>query len=140
MQPMGGGYGGGPMMGGPTAAWAAAEDLAVRRAKSKPHDGLVYSLVSCGLYQILWMMWICNEINAFLQREAISFWKVFLLTNVTCGLYGIYWLFTQFGPVMQEVQQRAGLQTQVNPIMYFIPYYNVIKIQEELNAAWSAPG
>lgn len=140
MQPMGGGYGGGPMMGGPGGMGGGGGPRGAKGEVRNPMMVLVYSLVSCGLYQILWMMWICNEINAFLQREAISFWKVFLLTNVTCGLYGIYWLFTQFGPVMQEVQQRAGLQTQVNPIMYFIPYYNVIKIQEELNAAWSAPG
>jgi hypothetical protein len=39
------------------------------------------------------------------------------------------------------VQQRAGVpNAQDQGFMYFIPYYNVILLQSELNRAWQQPG
>ncbi len=112
--------------------------------KGIPRSGtmeLVYSFVSCGLYQTFWFYRACQEINAYLGRDAAPFWKIFLLTSVTCGLYAIYWQVTQCGVLVQEMQQRAGLQNPQNQgIMYLVPYYNVILLQEELNKVWQAPG
>jgi hypothetical protein len=102
---------------------------------------LLLSLVTCGIYQIIWFIKICGEISAYVQRPEPVWWKVYLLGMVTCGIYAIYWMFAKLGPLVQEVQQRAGIQNPQNQgIMFLIPYYNVILIQEELNKAWSAPG
>jgi hypothetical protein len=102
---------------------------------------LLLSLVTCGVYQVIWYMKICNEISAYLGREEPVFWKVWALGMVTCGVYYLYWMFARLGPLVQEVQARAGIPNAQNQgLMFLIPYYNVIVIQEELNKAWQAPG
>jgi len=102
---------------------------------------LVWSFVSCGAYQMWWFWQVCNEMRAYLGRDEPSFWKIFLLTNVTCGLYSFYWMITRCGALVQEIQARAGLPNPQNHgFMYLLPYYNVILLQEELNKAWQAPG
>ncbi len=102
---------------------------------------LVYSFVSCGLYQMYYYLRAAQEINTYLGREAVPFWKVFLLTSVTCGLYGLYWQATQCGAIVQEMQQRAGLPGPQNlGILYVVPYYNMIVLQTELNKVWQSPG
>ena len=102
---------------------------------------LLLSLVTCGIYQIIWFIKISGEISAYLGREEPVWWKVYGLGVVTCGIYLIYWLFARLGPLVQEVQARAGIPSPQNQgLMFLIPYYNVIVIQEELNKAWQAPG
>ena len=102
---------------------------------------LVYGLVSCGLYQMIWFISVCNEMKAFLGREDPSWLKLFLLSTVTCGLYAIYWQIVTLGPLIQEIQQRAGVPNPQNHgFMYIVPYYNVILLQQELNKAWQSPG
>jgi zinc-ribbon domain len=102
---------------------------------------LVYSFVSCGLYQAYYYMRAAQEMNTYLGREAVPFWKLFLLTSVTCGLYGLYWQATQCGALVQEMEQRAGIPNPQNlGILYVVPYYNMIVLQAELNKVWQAPG
>ncbi len=97
--------------------------------------------VKSGINVLLIGLATCGEISAYVQREEPVWWKVYLLAMVTCGIYGLYWLYARLGPLVQEVQQRAGIQNPQNQgIMFLIPYYNVILIQEELNKAWQAPG
>jgi hypothetical protein len=126
--PPAGGGGGGPT--GPNGPKGAVKD---------PMMALVFQFIP--VYNIILMMQTAGEINAFLQRDAIPFIKIALFTMLTCGFYGIYWQITQFGPIIQEVQQRAGVQNPVNHgFMYVIPYYNIILVHTELNKAWQAPG
>jgi hypothetical protein len=100
---------------------------------------LVYSFVSCGLFQMYWFWQVCDEMKAYLQRDEPSFWKVFLLSSATCGIYGLYWQITRCGALVQEMQARAGLANPQNHgFMYIVPYYNVILLQEELNKVWQA--
>ena len=102
---------------------------------------LVYGILSCGIYQMIWFVQTCNEMSAFLQRDEPSWAKIIGLSVVTCGIYGLYWQIVACGPLIQEIQQRAGVQNPQNHgFMYLIPYYNVILMQEELNKAWQAPG
>jgi hypothetical protein len=102
---------------------------------------LLLSFVTCGLYQMFWLYQVFGEMSSFLQRDEPSFWKVYLFSSVTCGVYGLYWMLTRLGPLVQEVQQRAGVPNpENNGIMYLIPYYGVVKLQEDLNRAWQAGG
>jgi hypothetical protein len=132
-------YGGQPMMapGGGAMAGAHGPKGLVRNSVMV----LVYSVLSCGIYQMIWMVSICNEMKAYLQRDEPNGVKVLLLGMVTCGIYFLYWMFASAGPAIQEMQQRAGIANPTNPgIMLLIPYYGVIVMQEELNKVWSAPG
>jgi len=101
---------------------------------------LLIGMVTCGIYNMIWFIKKCSEMSGFLQRDEPSWPKLFLLSFVTCGLYGIYWELVRLGPLIQEMQYRAGVPNPQNlGWMYLIPYYNVILLQQELNRAWMGP-
>ncbi len=112
--------------------------------KGQLRDGtkvVIFSLVSCGFFSLLWFIWTCNEMSAFLKRDEPSWIKILILSMVTCNLYGLYWFITRFGALIAEVQQRAGVPNAQNlGWVYIIPYYNIFLAQNELNKAWQTPG
>ena len=102
---------------------------------------LLYTVLSCGIYQIIWLIQTCNEMKAFLKRDEPSWVKLWLLSTVTCGFYAMYWYAVRLGALIAECQQRAGVQNPQNlGWMYIIPYYNLILATDELNKAWQTPG
>jgi hypothetical protein len=97
-------------------------------------------VATCGVYQLIWFISVCNEMRAFLGRDEPSWVKVFLLSTVTCGVYMLYWQIAVLGPLIQECQLRAGVPNASNPgWLLLVPYYNVILSQQELNRAWQGP-
>ncbi|WXB11134.1 DUF4234 domain-containing protein [Pendulispora albinea] len=105
-----------------------------------PTTELVLGLVTCGFYQMYWIIRVLSEMQAFLQRDEPSWIKLMGLSFITCGFYGLYWQITRLGALVQEVQFRAGVPNPQNHgWMYIIPYYNVILLQQELNRAWQGP-
>jgi hypothetical protein len=140
MQPYGGG-GGMMMQGAPPGGGAMVGGHGPKGMVRNGTMVLVYSLVSCGIYQMIWFFSIAGEMKAYLQRDEPDAIKIFGLSIVTCGLYSLYWMLTRCGALIQEMQQRAGVPNPQNPgIMLLIPYYNVILLQDELNKVWQSPG
>lgn len=145
MQPAG--YGGAPMGGGPPGmgapGYGGMGGGGGRGPKGQVRNPVTVMLISmfCGIYQFLWFIWVCNEISSFLQRDEPVWWKVMLFSSLTCGIYGIWWMFAKLGPLVQEVQQRAGVANPTNHgWLYIVPVYNVLLLQQELNRAWETPG
>jgi hypothetical protein len=102
---------------------------------------LLYTLLSCGLYQVYWLIITSNEMAAFLKRNEPSWIKVLGLSVITFGFYALYWQAVRLGALIAECQQRAGVQNPQNlGWMYIIPYYNLILATDELNKAWQTPG
>jgi hypothetical protein len=102
---------------------------------------LLYSVLTCGIYQMIWFVSICKEMSAFLKRDEPNWLKVIGLSLVTCNVYGLYWFAVKLGALIGEIQQRAGVPNPQNlGFMYVIPYYNLILITDELNKAWQQPG
>jgi hypothetical protein len=92
-------------------------------------------------YGLYWFIVTCNEMKAFLKRDEPSWWMVMLLSMVTCGVYALYWQLAKLGALIQEVQARAGVPNPQNQgILYIVPVYNVLLVQQELNKAWKALG
>jgi hypothetical protein len=142
MQPMGAYPQGGPMMqqGGGAPAGVPGQ----HGPKGEVKNGmtiLLISIATCGLYQMIWFIQVSGEMSRFLQRDEPNWLKIIGLSMVTCGMYGLYWQLVALGPLVQEIQQRAGVHNPQNHgFMYLIPYYNVFLLQQELNKAWQAPG
>ncbi len=140
MQPMGAYPQGGPMMGGGAPPGVPGQ----HGPKGEVKNGmtiLLISLATCGLYQMIWFIQVAGEMSRFLQRDEPNWMKILGLSFVTCGFYGLYWQVVALGPLVQEIQQRAGVHNPQNHgFMYIVPYYNIILLQQELNKAWQAPG
>ena len=54
---------------------------------------IVFSLITCGIYSIYWMMKINNESLVLANEEGPSGVVVLLLTLLTCGIYGYFWSY-----------------------------------------------
>lgn len=67
-------------------------------------QGVIFTLLTCGLYNMYWQYLQINSVNYLLGRQEFSFgrWLVFCL--LTCGLYHIYWEYI-FGQGIDEIQR-----------------------------------
>lgn len=131
--------GGGPMMGGGGGGGAPGQHGPKGQVRN-PINVLLIGIVTCGIYQMIWFISVANEMSAYLGREEPSWVKIMLLSTVTCGIYAMYWQIVKCGALIQEMQMRAGLPNPENKgIMYIVPYYNVILMQQELNKVWESP-
>jgi hypothetical protein len=53
--------------------------------------GIIFSVISCGLYNIYWNYRQMKALNILLGREEFHFERWILLSVITCGLYHIYY-------------------------------------------------
>lgn len=68
---------------------------------------IVLTLVTCGIYGLVWQARMFKVVNSFLGQERFNFWMYFLLSIVTFGIYGIYVQYL-FGKAIPEVQAQQG--------------------------------
>ncbi len=82
---------------------------------------ILLSIVTCGIYGIIWFISMVNDVNALCNDEHSnqSGGVVFLLTIVTCGIYGIVW-FYQAGKRMANAGAKYGVQVSDNSTIYLI--------------------
>lgn len=69
---------------------------------------LILSFVTCGIYNIYWMIKINDEINELAgEPGATSGGMVFLFSLITCGIYGIYWMY-KMGDRCDTIKGNSG--------------------------------
>ena len=55
---------------------------------------IIFSLITCGIYGIYWMIKINDEVNLLAgEPDATTGGMVFLFSLITCGIYGLYWQY-----------------------------------------------
>ena len=74
---------------------------------------VLFSIVTCGIYNLFWQARQFRDLNAFLGEERFNFWQWFLLTIITCGIYHVYTEYL-IGVAIVEVQQRRALPVSAN--------------------------
>jgi hypothetical protein len=74
--------------------------------------GIIFSVITCGLYNIYWNYRQMKAMNVLLGREEFNFAKWAILTLVTCGIYHIYYEY-RMGAELQAWLTQNGLP--VNP-------------------------
>jgi len=81
---------------------------------------VLLSLVTCGLYDIYWMIVMNNELNeATNKQNATSGAVAFLFSLITCGIYSLYW-FYKMGENVDIIRTRAGIPSANHGILYLI--------------------
>jgi hypothetical protein len=70
-------------------------------------EGIILTLVTCGIYNVFWNWSQMESCNELVGREEFSPGKVFLLSLVTCGLYFVYYQYTM-GGVIVEIQRKRS--------------------------------
>ncbi len=70
--------------------------------------GILVSLITCGIYGLYWQYKQMATLNAWLKRDAYSFWLWFFLSIITCGIFGIYYEYKMANGI-NEVQADNDL-------------------------------
>ena len=81
---------------------------------------IVLSFITCGIYGIIWMISInddVNKVNDNINGESGAL--VFLLILLTCGIYGFYWNY-KMGKNLYEAGDKYGKNINDNSIIYLI--------------------
>lgn len=69
---------------------------------------VVFSIITCGIYGIYWMIVMNDEVNALSgEQGATTGGMVFLFSLITCGIYSLYWLY-KMGERCDRMQNKQG--------------------------------
>lgn len=99
---------------------------------------IILSFVTCGIYSIIWFIYLTDDVNAASEETGTSGGVAFLLTLITCGIYGFYWAYTM-GKKMQIAGEKRGVSLSDNSVLYIIlqlfglGIVNYCLIQNDLN-------
>ena len=81
---------------------------------------IVLSIITCGIYSIIWMVYINDDVNKVNDDiNGTSGAVVFLFTLLTCGIYGFYWNY-KMGQKLYEAGNKNGKSINDNSIIYLI--------------------
>jgi hypothetical protein len=101
---------------------------------------IVLSIVTCGIYGIVWLVDMANQINEVSgDPNGTSGGMVVLLSIVTCGIYMFYWLY-KTGENLHKAKMQRGIYSDSNSgILYLVlaifglAIVSYALIQNELN-------
>lgn len=102
---------------------------------------LILSLVTCGIYYLIWMHRVGNEVQDALGETDTNPGLDVLLTLVTCGLYILYWDWRMAQKIMR-LQEQVGIRPIDNGILYLalnllaVGVVNSLMQQQQLNDVW----
>lgn len=71
----------------------------------KPGLGILFTLLTCGIYGLYWQYKQMEILNAWLERDEYSFWQWFFLSIITCGLYAVYYEYKMAKGII-EIQEE----------------------------------
>lgn len=82
---------------------------------------IVLSIITCGIYGIVWLVQLVNDLNAAAKEpNATSGGVVFLLSIITCGIYMFYWMY-KAGELVNKAKMLRGRPTDgSNGILYLV--------------------
>lgn len=94
----------------------------------------VLTFVTCGLYGMIMFYTMLSELKAYLNKEEIVPWHIFV------PILGLIVLLGKLPEWVTEAKQRAGSRNpqSAGPIMYFLlgPYF----VTKDLNEVWDPMG
>lgn len=75
--------------------------------------GIVVSVITLGFYGLYWQYKQMATLNAWLKRDAYSFWLWFFLSIITCGIFSFYYEYKMANGI-NEVQADNDLVPDSN--------------------------
>ena len=81
---------------------------AVELEPSNVAKDVILTLLTCGVWDIVWQYRQMRVVNILLGYEEFHFWKWLIFTLLTCGLYHIYHEYLM-GRAIVRVQHKYGL-------------------------------
>ncbi len=82
---------------------------------------IILTLVTCGIFGMVWMVLLANDINTVSGVNDTNGVLVLLLSIVTCGIYGLYWAY-KCGEKIDRTKQSRGIPASNGGILYLLLY------------------
>ncbi len=81
---------------------------------------IILTIVTCGLWGIVWEVRIADDIKLLTGEESlVSGIVLVLLSLVTCGIYFIFWVYNA-GNKLELVKAGYGLPTESKGLVYVV--------------------
>lgn len=100
---------------------------------------VVLSIVTCGIYGIVWFVSITDDMKKASGDENLSGGMALLLTLVTCGIYGYFWAWNM-GKANKTAKMRHGMMADSSDnVLYLVLQFcglgwiTYILVQSDLN-------
>jgi len=89
-------------------------------AKRSIAFGIIFSLITCGIYALYWQYKQMDTLNGWIGRREYSFWLWFFLSILTCGIFGIFYEYKMANGI-NEIQRDNDMYYDPNlPIICVI--------------------
>ena len=103
---------------------------------------LILSIVTCGIYELVIIYQISDEVRQYTGDQSISPGLELLLKIITCNLYLFYWCY-KYSKHIYDMQLRAGVNmpNDVSTVALILPIFglsvvSLLLMQSELNRVW----
>lgn len=80
---------------------------------------IILSLITCGIYLLVWMAKITNDVAKVSGDENFTGGKAVLFAIITCGIYTIWWGY-HVGELIKKTKIELGLETEDYPTIYLV--------------------
>jgi len=80
---------------------------------------IILSIITCGIYGIIWFITLTDDTNTAVGREGTSGGMAFLFSLITCGIYAFYWAYKQ-GEKLDEAKNNKGIASSNSGIIYLL--------------------
>ena len=74
---------------------------------------LILSLITCGIYNLIWQAHQMYVLNTLLKRNEFSFLRWLIFSILTCGIYHIYYQYCM-GSSLVEAHRMYDCKSPVN--------------------------
>lgn len=103
----------------------------VNNGRVKPRSialSLIFTLVTCGLYGLYWIVKVTDEMNILLnRRNATGGLMSVIFTIITCGFYGFYWAY-KLGDNVDLIKGNRGGNTGILYLILYIFLFGIINL------------
>lgn len=116
--------------------------------KRNPALVIIFSIITCGIYELYWFVVTTNDIQRALKQpdgKVSSGGFTILFSIITCGIYMLYWWYQQ-GKRIATLMEEKGLRPNDNSIMYLVLNFvaigailNPVFLQSDLNKIIDTP-
>lgn len=80
---------------------------------------IIFSIITCGIYSMVWLVNLADDVNYLSKKDNPSGITVLLLSLITCGIYGVYWSYIT-GNTLDELKREKGIYSNNSGILYII--------------------
>ncbi|MCU0848599.1 MAG: DUF4234 domain-containing protein [Spirochaetes bacterium] len=105
-----------------------------------PAAVIIFSIITCGIYALVWIYKFSREIKDYLGREDLNPGTDLILSMI-CFPYLIYWSY-KYGLLIMDAQKKAGKQPSDDTVLYLIVaifglfIVDMAIMQSKMNEIW----